>query len=422
MVEASYYKKIIESLRKGVPPKRGVQEYSVGHDKLIDGIKKYLMDCISDMGIIRFVCGSWGSGKTHLFRLLTEVGFKENIIVSTVELNATSTLLNKFNTIFAEIIRQIKSPYYYQTSEIEEELISFNSILQEAYYYHCYGVRNKINPISPQEHQKAINALMANRQIDIDFKKMVISYWESLKEESPDYIQKQEEIVQWFCGEGTIGQYRKKYGVSKIITKENSKLMLQSLVNFIKFSGYKGLMILFDEAEQYYSIIRKSDLQQAHNNLLALINNIESLSGLILIYATTPDFFIDERYGIQRYGALAGRIGKPEENRPPRAIDTIWNLDVVKFDREQYLEVSKKIRDIYCRAYPDSIDKLPNESELATRVDELYGKNHSMSQMRFWRFFVIAIINILIDHVEGTIRTTNEITTDILEKLKEDDL
>jgi hypothetical protein len=422
MVESSYYKKIIESLRKGVPPKRGVQEYSVGHDKLIDGIKQYLLDCISDTGIIRFVCGSWGSGKTHLFRLLTEVGCKENIAISTVELNATNTLLNKFNTIFAEIIRQIKSPHYYQNTEIEEELISFNSILQESYYYHCCGVRNKLDSITPQEHDKAVNNLMANRQIDIDFKKMVVSYWNTLREDAPDCIQKQDEIIQWFCGEGTIGQYRKKYGISKIITKENSKLMLQSLVNFLKFSGYKGLMILFDEAEQYYSIIRKSDLQQAHNNLLALINNIESLSGLILIYATTPDFFIDEKYGIQRYGALAGRIGKPEENRPPRAMDIIWNLDVVKFEKEQYFEVSKKIRDIYGRAYPDTADKLPDDAELMARVEELYGKNHSMSQMRFWRLFVIAIINILIDHVEGTLRTTDEITNEIIRKLKEDDL
>lgn len=32
---------IIESLRRGTPPERGVDLYSVGHEKLIEGIKKF---------------------------------------------------------------------------------------------------------------------------------------------------------------------------------------------------------------------------------------------------------------------------------------------------------------------------------------------------------------------------------------------
>lgn len=418
-MDTNYYKKIVESLRKGIPPKRGVREYSVGHDKLIEGIKKYLLDCIGDTGLIRFVCGSWGSGKTHLFRLLAEVAFRENLAVSSVELNANSTVLNKFNTIFAEIVRQIKSPEYFEGRR-EDELVSFNSILEESYYYHCCGQRKRPSNITPQDHDKAIKIIMANKQIDIDFKKMICAYWESLRDNLPDSNQKQEEIIQWFCGEGSIGQYRKKYEVSKIITKENSKLMLHSLVNFIKSSGYKGLLILFDEAEQYYSIIRKSDLQQAHNNLLALINNIESLSGLILIYATTPDFFYDEKHGIKRYGALAGRIGQPEENRPPRALDSIWNLDAIRFDLLDYFEAANKIRDIYCKAYPEEASKLPTVDELKIRVEGLYQKNQRMSRMRFWRFFIVAIMNDLVDHIEGTVRNTDDLRQDTIKSLKEE--
>jgi molybdopterin synthase sulfur carrier subunit len=38
------------------------------------------------------------------------------------------------------------------------------------------------------------------------------------------------------------------------------------------------------------------------------------MPGLFLIYATTPDFFTDPKHGIVIYGALQGRIGKPEED------------------------------------------------------------------------------------------------------------
>ena len=57
-------RQVIESLRKGVPPQRGVDLYSVGNEKLIDGVKRFHLWAISDGGIIRFVSGSWGAGKS----------------------------------------------------------------------------------------------------------------------------------------------------------------------------------------------------------------------------------------------------------------------------------------------------------------------------------------------------------------------
>ena len=79
----------------------------------------------------------------------------------------------------------------------------------------------------------------------------------------------------------------------------------------MRLSGYKGVLILFDEAEQAYSIMRRAALRAAHDNLLSLINNIESSRGLFLIYATTLDFFTDPTHGIVVYGALSGRVGNP---------------------------------------------------------------------------------------------------------------
>ncbi len=142
---------------------------------------------------------------------------------------------------------------------------------------------------------------MSDESIDIDFKKMISRYWETFKDESTDQSllnQDRDEILQWFSGEGVLSLFRKKYEVNKIVNKGNAKVMLQSLAGFIKLSGYKGLVILFDEAEQSYSGMRKSALKDAHNNLLSLINNIESLPGLFLVYATTPDFYSIENMGL----------------------------------------------------------------------------------------------------------------------------
>ena len=264
---------------------------------------------------------------------------------------------------------------------------------------------------------------MADRTIDIDFKKMIQHYWQTfLPESGESTVQEQlrAEILQWFGGEGSLGSYRKAYGVNKIITRDNAKLMLQSLAGFVRLSGYRGLCILFDEAEQAYSSMRKASLRDAHNNLLSLINNIDGLPGLFLIYATTPDFFSDPKHGIVIYGALAGRIGAPEA-RPPRALDTIWNLDEVETRSEDYLQAGMNIRSIYAAAYPESADQLPTEEQVGQFVTELFSHHPSVSAVRFWRVLVTSVIAHLDDITSGEgVRTTDSLYVDVMDRLREE--
>ncbi len=98
---------VSESLRKGIPPQRGVDLYSVGNEKLIEGIKQRHIHGIGERGIIRFISGSWGAGKTHFFRLLREIAFQNNCLVSNVQLNVDDAALNKFERVFYAIIRNI---------------------------------------------------------------------------------------------------------------------------------------------------------------------------------------------------------------------------------------------------------------------------------------------------------------------------
>lgn len=421
MTETQKSVQVIESLRKGLPPQRGVDFYSVGNEKLIEGIKRFHLSGIEDRGIIRFLNGSWGAGKTHFFRLLREVAFQNNCLVSNVELNANDASLNKFERVFYSIIRNVVTPTYY-TEQLTQEAAPFGSVVRESLAYLATGSRDIGNEVQYEQFVKASQTLMADHSIDIDFKKMIQKYWETFLPESADPIiqeQSRAEILQWFSGEGSIGNYRKRFGVNKIVNKDNAKLMLQSLAGFVRLSGYKGLLILFDEAEQAYSIMRKSALRDAHNNLLSLINNIESLTGLFLIYATTPDFFLDPKHGIIIYGALSGRIGKPEE-REPRALDTIWNFDELQTDLSDFQTVAKKISLVYSSAYPEAAELLPSGEQIEKFVDDLYSIHPSLSAVRFWRILVTALIAHFDDCMDGDVRPTEELYYDTMDKLRED--
>lgn len=411
---------VIESLRSGVPPNIGVELYSVGNEKLIDGIKNYHISGIKSRGIIRFINGSWGAGKTHFFRLLREVAFQNNCLVSTVELNASDASLNKFEKIFYSIVRNIATPTYYHDGG-RYDVTPFGNVLRESLAFLARGDRIIGEEIPYDFFSKSNERLFADHSIDIDFKKMVSKYWETFlpteaQPESRDQLRA--EILQWFSGEGQLSNYRKNFGINKMVSKDNAKIMLQSLAGFVRLSDYQGLLIEFDEAEMAYSTMRQAALRDAHNNLLTLINNIETIPGLFLVYATTPDFFKDPKHGIIAYGALAGRIGQPEDH-PPRALDFVWNFDEVSTSIEDYQAAAHKIRNVYITGYPAAKGKLPKDKVIDSFVLELYQQHGALSPVKFWRVLVTALITYFDDLMEGEARPTEKLYVDIMEKLKE---
>lgn len=412
---------VVESLRKGIPPQQGTELYSVGDEKLTDGIKRHHLSGIGDRGIIRFVSGSWGSGKTHFFRILRGASFEQGCLVSDVELNVSDAALNRFESVFFSIVRNIATANFY-LEESGLDVAPFGRIARESLSYLAAGSHSTSTEISYEGFEKAKDALMADHGIDIDFKKMIQAYWQTYLPDAgdqPTLEQTRDEIIQWFGGEGNVSAYRKRFGINKMVKKDNAKLMLQSLAGFVRLSGYRGLVILFDEAEQAYSLMRRSALRDAQNNLLSLINNIEKIPGLFLVYATTPDFFNDPKHGIVTYGALAGRIGKPED-RTPKALDLIWNLDAVSPDEGVYQEVAKKIRAIYLTAYPEAQSAIPTDEDLSTRVQSLYNQHPSLSPIRFWRVLMAALIACFDDSLEGETRPLEVIYDDVMDRLRED--
>jgi len=407
---------VIESLRKGIPPKRYTSHYTSGTEDFLNKVRHFHLDSPSGRGKIRFVSGSWGSGKTHFLRLLREEAFDANFLVSTVELNADSTPFNKFEQVFYDIVRNITSPEMYREGHLDHAA-PFGEVLQRALVSSSAAAEGVV---SHERLQDAKERLFAAEGIDIDFRRVTAQYWETLLAEGADPATLEDQrgrLLQWFAGEGTVGHYR-KLGIQKVVNRANARLMLQSLSRLVTHLGYKGLVILFDEAEMTFSTMRKSNLKQAHNNLLHLINSIDETEGLFLIYATTPDFYMDERHGITIYGALAQRIGRPED-RPPRPLDRVWNLDSVESALDDFLNAACKIRAIYATAYPECAEVVPAEGQLRDYAKKLMEAHPEFSRVSRWRVLVTGTVEVLDARVQGgELPTAEQLHEDIMEKLK----
>jgi hypothetical protein len=166
--------------------------------------------------------------------------------------------------------------------------------------------------------------------------------------------------------------------------------------------------------------MRKAALRAAHDNLLSLINNIESSRGLFLIYATTLDFFTDPTHGIVVYGALSGRVGRPED-KSPKALDIIWNLDAVQPELPEYQQAAAKVAMLYATAYGANMTPMDfTTQDLGKFVSDLYQMHPSLSAVRFWRVLVTALIRHFDDELEGDVRPVAELYHDVMKNLRED--
>jgi hypothetical protein len=361
-----------------------------------------------------------GSGKGHFLREFREEALEAKYLVSLVDLAKEETPFNKFEKVFASILGRIGSPEMFLEGK-GEAAAPFTEILKRTLVATGAGDATPGEAVPYKVFAQATQALLENDSIDIDFRRMVLKYWETYLPEAGDPVALQQRrglILNWFAGDGTVGPYRREFGVQKIVTRETARLMLRSLGRFALHANYRGLVILCDEAEMSYSVMRRSDLKSAHNNLLHLINGVDESEGLFLVYATTPDFYTDPKHGIQNYGALASRIGKPT-NAPPKPLDKIWDFDAVQPTVQEYREVALKVRDLYLIAYPDSVDKLCSPKELLTFVDELIALHPELSPVRFWRVLVASVVRRLdLENQGEALPTTEELHDEVIEVLK----
>ena len=386
---------VISSLRSGVVPSRFVSSYSSDND-FARRVSTRHFSSDSAQGKIRFVSGNWGSGKTHFLMRLREEAFSNKFLVSAVEIKAEETPFNKFEKVFYGIVRNITSETMYEKNLLQES-IPFGRVLQEFLESHVNYKSDSRGVFLEIER-----SLMAVSSIDVDFKRVVLQYWETFLDTENDVssFETRARLMQWFEGIGTPAQFRKEFRIQKTVNKENARLMLQSLANFIKWMGFPGLVILFDEAEMTHTTMRKSSLRQAHNNLLHLINEIHDAPGIILVYATVPSFFTDPVHGIQIYGALSQRIGELPSIQPT-PLQRVWNIDKIEFSLEDQLEVCNRILDLYKTAYSDEIDLLPKDSTLSEQISTLLRLRPKFSLLSSWRLAVTGTVQILDNSLEG---------------------
>lgn len=352
--ESKECRSIIKALKSGLVPGDGIDRIVVGRDDVLRQLRLDLDDIAEGTSGFKFYAGDYGSGKTFMCSLARNEAWKQDFVVSCVNIDARELPMNRMETIYSRIINGIRTRDH-------KNVPAFDFILQEWLFKLETKVQKEknLNPMNSEDREKISNfiAQEINQQLenihhfDSSFANALRGYYEAVRVQNKEI---ETSALGWIKGEANIPlRHKSQFNVKGSINKDNAINFFKSVTRLMVNIGYKGMVIIFDELELIRTV--RHDLRSAaYENIRYLcdLTAREEIPNCYFIFAGTEDVYQDETKGIPSYQALYARIrndnnfirGKVKDVRAPMVY-----LD--NFDEERLLEVSRKVIKVHEMAY-----------------------------------------------------------------------
>ena len=355
------YKTGVSLLKQGqAPGNRDIlKQITVEFDSLIEFIKeKYFTEYISFGGSkIKFVTGKAGSGKTHFLQLLSiaskELGF------NTVNFSAKQIWLHDFKDIYTEIFK--KSDLMLCLTKCAANIVielgyDYSEIPPDISFVDYLSSIGEFDALIKKEIRNQLRTMfLKNPFLDNNFAIACSLLTGSILGHPVLEISNRDLLMAWLSGNKDIKiASLRNLGLSPAkITKHNARHMLRSLAEVHRIACFPGIMVTIDNAEILVSstsldTIRYTRLKRedAYESIRELIDEIDTMRGIMFFYAFDRELIDNELSGIKSYQALWMRIQNEIVSSRFNNFTDIIDLDrfaAEKFTKETLLTISEKI-------------------------------------------------------------------------------
>ncbi|MDR2087844.1 MAG: DUF2791 family P-loop domain-containing protein [Clostridiales Family XIII bacterium] len=319
-----------DSLNANAHPEEGdaSREALADSRMIVDFWREHYLDAYIAPGgsKIKFITGSKGSGKSRCLRLFLseaeERGYRA------VHLSAKNVWMHDFKEIYAAILNAADLPACLQ-------ICARNIVAQMGYRYEDIppGMNfadylmslGMFDPIARLELRAQISALFfKNPRIDKNFAVCAALMTGGILGHPLLEPASRELLSAWMAGDKSVRlPALRKLGLSPFkITKHNARHMLRSLIELLRLTGVAGLIVGVDDLdilvenssleEIRYTKMRRED---AYESVRELIDEIDTLSHVMFVFAFDRKLMEDEAAGLKSYQALWMRIQNEVESR-----------------------------------------------------------------------------------------------------------
>src|ERR1700733_11590537 len=342
---------IFERLRSGVVPERGLEAFAVGIEKQRAELGRLLDLAAAGEGVFKFLRGGYGCGKTFMARLALLDAQARGFATSFVGVSENDLHFHKFDDVYRKVVQELGTsscPRGALGDIIDRWIATVESALID-------GGVDENAPDFDKKVQKRIEediSSLTGGKAPEDLGRVLREVFQ-LKQAGK--VREAGALMSWLSGSENVNSSEKKAaGIKGDITSTDAMAYLQGVLEVVKAAGYKGLVIVIDEAE---TILRmKSDVRG------------KSLKGLLWVFTGTPEFF-DTRRGVAGLQPLHDRIRFQVEGglvsmRQPQ-------LELKPFNRDRLKDVGLRLRQLYPMGDPNIVAQRVTPEVIEAKVDEV---------------------------------------------------
>ncbi|HEC64996.1 MAG TPA: hypothetical protein ENI23_06875 [bacterium] len=351
--EKQLAERIISSLRQGVVPTEGVLRFSVGREAILSLIQQDLNFVRNGNSQLRLVDGIYGSGKTHILKVLQEYAYSRHFATSFITLTARECPMYDLSIVYEHIVKGIRVSKFRQSPALQH-------ILEEWFL--------RIRSLGLGKERRILREL---GKLSLDFKIALTRYRDGANRNDWEGV---ELVLRWLQGDIRTKRETRSLGIKNYASEETALEMLGNITRMLCFLGYNGLAILLDEAEAIPSLSRILQRKQAYENLERLMNCSTKTPNSYFVYATTPYFF-DEA-----------------ENEIGVAKDSKKVIELYPLPESDLKKLAIEIRNLHWQAYTwENISRVDNENLAKFVRNFISQQNREIIARNFVRTLVSAL-------------------------------
>ena len=375
---------VFEALRKGLVPERGIDAFAVGIEKQRHELQRQLHHVTNDEGSIKFLRGGYGCGKTFMARLAILDAQAQGFATSFVVVSDSDLRFHRFDDVYRKIMLELG------TSACPRGAL--NDILDRW----IGRVEDRLIATGEDENAPTFDTTVTKRLSDdlasltggkapADFVRVIETIFQ-LKQRGE--AAEAGALISWLSGSGNVAASAKRAAhIKGDISSRDALDYLRGVLEITKAAGYKGLLVVIDEAETILRM-RSDSRHKSLNGIRQIADAAGAYPGLLWLFTGTPEFF-DTRHGVAGLTPLHERIrflkhGSYASLRQPQ-------LELTPFDAPRLRAVALRLRELYPTNEPHRIEHALNDdfiNHLVTDVTKGFKGDVGVVPRQFLREFV----------------------------------
>src|SRR6266511_699372 len=354
---------VFERLRSGVVPERGLDAFAVGIERQRSELGRLLDLAEAKEGVFKFLRGGYGCGKTFMARLAVLDAQARGFATSFVVVSDNDLHFHKFDDVYRKVVQELGTstcPRGALGDVIDRWIARVeNALIDGGADEHASDFDQKVQ----QRIEEELVSLTGGKAPE-DLGRVLR---EVFKLKQAGKVREAGALMSWLSGSENVAASEKEAaGIKGDITSTDAMAYLHGILEIVKAAGYRGLVIVIDEAE---TILRmRTDVRgKSLNGIRQIIDAADRYRGLLWVFTGTPDFF-DTKRGVAGLQPLHDRI--QFLSQPGYVSLRQAQLELKPFDAGRLKEVALRLREIFpasdppgleARVTPELIERLVRE-------------------------------------------------------------